>query len=229
MEDKTLVDVLSKLAVYSGNANGRVILEDGERFMAKFMDFSGGKFKADAKIIGEFLVSVQAMTMKSAGVIDGETLHDLAERFHEDTLYDTSACVMAVAAVAWLEGLIDRAAFEKAAVKAAVKSEAPKKAAVEVHFPDLAPHPEEAGTIGLIMDVSMEVVVELGRTRKLIKEILSFKEGAIMELDKFAGEPVDVLVNHKLIAKGEIVVVDENFGVRFTEIVSPLERMKEMG
>jgi flagellar motor switch protein FliN/FliY len=100
-----------------------------------------------------------------------------------------------------------------------------------VQFPNLAPHtvPQEAGNISLIMDVFMEMTVELGRTRKLIKEILGMGEGTIIELDKLAGEPVDILVNHKLIAKGEVVVIDENFGVRVTEIVSPQERMMDLG
>ena len=100
-----------------------------------------------------------------------------------------------------------------------------------VQFPNLMPHPtpQEAGNISLIMDVFMEMTVELGRTRKLIKEILSMGEGTIIELDKLAGEPVDILVNHKLIAKGEVVVIDENFGVRVTEIVSPLERVNDIG
>ena len=93
--------------------------------------------------------------------------------------------------------------------------------------PKLGAH--EAGNIGLIMDVSMEMTVELGRTRKVIKEILGMGEGTIIELDKLAGEPVDILVNHKLIAKGEVVVIDENFGVRVTEIVSPMERINDVG
>jgi len=87
---------------------------------------------------------------------------------------------------------------------------------------------QESGNIGLIMDVYMELTVELGRTKKLIKDILGIGEGTIIELDKLAGEPVDILVNHKLIAKGEVVVIDENFGVRVTEIVSPMERMAEL-
>jgi flagellar motor switch protein FliN len=86
----------------------------------------------------------------------------------------------------------------------------------------------ESGNIGLLMDVFMELTVELGRTRKLIREILGIGEGTIIELDKLAGEPVDILVNHKLIAKGEVVVIDENFGVRVTEIVSPMQRMGEL-
>jgi len=78
----------------------------------------------------------------------------------------------------------------------------------------------EQGNISLLMDVNMEMTVELGRTKKPIREILSMGEGTIIELDKLAGEPVDILVNHKLIANGEVVVIDENFGVRVTKIVS---------
>ena len=86
----------------------------------------------------------------------------------------------------------------------------------------------DQGNIGLLMDVFMEMTVELGRTKKPIKEILGFGEGTIIELDKLAGEPVDILVNHKPIAKGEVVVIDENFGVRITEILSPQERVSEL-
>lgn len=78
--------------------------------------------------------------------------------------------------------------------------------------------------INLIMDVPLQVTVELGRTRKLIREILDLSAGSVIELDKLAGEPVDILVNGKLIAKGEVVVIDENFGVRVTDILSPIER-----
>jgi flagellar motor switch protein FliN/FliY len=100
-----------------------------------------------------------------------------------------------------------------------------------VQFPNLnnQASSREHGNIGLLMDVFMEMTVELGRTKKLIKEILTMGEGTIIELDKLAGEPVDILVNHKLIAKGEVVVIDENFGVRVTEIVSPQERLPEVG
>ena len=73
--------------------------------------------------------------------------------------------------------------------------------------------------IGLIMDVPLEVTVELGRTKKSIAEILDFAPGTIIELDKIAGEPIDVLVNGKFVAKGEVVVIEESFGVRVTEII----------
>lgn len=99
-----------------------------------------------------------------------------------------------------------------------------------VQYPSLSGGPlaAEQGNIGLIMDVFMEMTVELGRTKKQIKEILGMGEGTIIELDKLAGEPVDILVNHKPIAKGEVVVIDENFGVRVTEILSPMERVSDM-
>lgn len=73
--------------------------------------------------------------------------------------------------------------------------------------------------IDLIMDVPLEVTVELGRTSKSIKEILEFSPGTIIELDRIAGEPIDVLVNNKLVAKGEVVVIEESFGIRVTEII----------
>lgn len=95
-----------------------------------------------------------------------------------------------------------------------------------VQFPELSPTVStgEQRNIGLLMDVSMELTVELGRTKWKIKEILGMGEGTIIELDKLAGEPVDILVNNNLIARGEVVVIDENFGVRVTEIVSTLDR-----
>ena len=75
--------------------------------------------------------------------------------------------------------------------------------------------------IGLLMDVPLQITVELGRTSKKIREILEFGQGSIIELDKLAGEPVDILVNGKSIAKGEVVVIDESFGVRITDIIHP--------
>ena len=85
--------------------------------------------------------------------------------------------------------------------------------------------PSVGGNISLLLDVPMTLTVELGRTTQLVQDILGLGEGSIIELDKLAGEPVDLLVNGKLIAKGEVVVIDENFGVRVTDIVSPVERL----
>ncbi|WP_211745937.1 flagellar motor switch phosphatase FliY [Paenibacillus sp. Marseille-Q4541] len=82
--------------------------------------------------------------------------------------------------------------------------------------------------LNLLMDIPLKVTVELGRTQKQIKDILELSQGSIIELDKLAGEPVDILVNHKLIAKGEVVVIDENFGVRVTDIVSEWDRLQKI-
>ncbi|MBO6235178.1 MAG: flagellar motor switch protein FliN, partial [Schwartzia sp.] len=91
-----------------------------------------------------------------------------------------------------------------------------------------APLQVNDANIGLILDVPLQVTVELGRTKKSIKDVLELTNGSIVELDKLAGEPVDIHVNGKFLAKGEVVVIDENFGVRITDIVSPEERAAKL-
>lgn len=86
----------------------------------------------------------------------------------------------------------------------------------------------ESQNLSMLLDIPLQVTVELGRTKRSIKEILEFTQGSIIELDKLAGEPVDILVNQKLIAKGEVVVIDENFGVRVTDIVSQEDRLNKL-
>jgi flagellar motor switch protein FliN/FliY len=88
--------------------------------------------------------------------------------------------------------------------------------------------PQAGRNLDLLMDIPLGVTVELGRTRKLIREVLELARGSILELDTLAGEPVDILVNQKLIARGEVVVIDENFGVRVTDIISPSERIRRL-
>ncbi|SHJ58657.1 flagellar motor switch protein FliN/FliY [Anaerobranca californiensis DSM 14826] len=87
---------------------------------------------------------------------------------------------------------------------------------------------QHSHNIGLIMDVPLEITVELGRTRKKIKDILSLGTGSIIELEKMAGEPVEILANGKVIARGEVVVINENFGVRITSILTPIERVQNL-
>ncbi len=88
--------------------------------------------------------------------------------------------------------------------------------------------PAEAQNIELLLDVPLQITVELGRTRRKIRDVLAMGPGSVVELDRLAGEAVDILVNGKLIAKGEVVVIDENFGVRITDIVSPAERVRNL-
>lgn len=86
----------------------------------------------------------------------------------------------------------------------------------------------EANNLNMLLDIPLQVTVELGRTNRSVKEILELSSGSIIELDKLAGEPVDILVNKRLIAKGEVVVIDENFGVRVTDIISRTDRLKKL-
>ncbi|MCM3637867.1 flagellar motor switch phosphatase FliY [Sporosarcina luteola] len=86
----------------------------------------------------------------------------------------------------------------------------------------------ETNNLNMLLDIPLQVTVELGRTKRSVKEILEMSSGSIIELDKLAGEPVDILVNNRHIAKGEVVVIDENFGVRITDILSQTERLNNL-
>ena len=94
------------------------------------------------------------------------------------------------------------------------------------------PVPDEdlgAKDLDFILDIPLELSVELGRTSMLVNDLLQLGQGSIVELNKLAGEPLEILINHKLVARGEAVVVNEKFGVRLTDIVSPIERVKTLG
>jgi flagellar motor switch protein FliN/FliY len=83
--------------------------------------------------------------------------------------------------------------------------------------------------LDFILDIPLEVTVELGRSKMLISELLQLGQGSVIELTKLAGEPLEILVNQKLVARGEVVVVNEKFGVRLTDVISPAERVKQLG
>lgn len=83
-------------------------------------------------------------------------------------------------------------------------------------------------SLDFILDIPLKITVELGRTRMLIRELLQLGQGSVIELNKLAGEPLEILVNEKLIARGEVVVVNEKFGIRLTDIISPIERIEQL-
>jgi flagellar motor switch protein FliN/FliY len=89
---------------------------------------------------------------------------------------------------------------------------------------------EEAGsgTLDMLMDVNLQVTVELGRTRMTVRQVLELQRGSVVELNRIAGDPVDVYVNERLIARGEVVVVDDKFGVRITELISTNRKVGEV-
>ena len=113
------------------------------------------------------------------------------------------------------------------AEQSSVSSVAPVGTAL---FPNLAPGsiPGANNDIDMILDIPVQLTVELGRTRIPIKQILQLAQGSVIELDALAGEPMDVLVNGCLIAQGEVVVVNEKFGIRLTDVVTPSERLRRM-
>lgn len=100
--------------------------------------------------------------------------------------------------------------------------------AVLSEFPNVQLEQQEQRNLDMLLDIPLRVTVELGRTKRTVKDILGLTSGSIVELDKLAGEPVDILVNEKLIAKGEVVVIDENFGVRITDIMNQSERIMNL-
>ncbi|HXE95074.1 MAG TPA: flagellar motor switch protein FliN [Dongiaceae bacterium] len=94
--------------------------------------------------------------------------------------------------------------------------------------PEVNETPIDKKSLDFILDIPLQVTVELGRTKLLVKDILQLNQGAVVELTKLAGEPLDIFVNSKLVARGEAVVVNEKFGVRLVDIVSPNERVEKI-
>jgi flagellar motor switch protein FliN len=101
----------------------------------------------------------------------------------------------------------------------------------EAGFEELKAERKESSTrkdIEFILDIPLELTVQLGMTKMLIRDLLQLGQGSVVELDKLAGEPMEILINNKLVARGEVVVVNEKFGVRLTDIISPAERISQL-
>lgn len=123
---------------------------------------------------------------------------------------------------------------EQAEVEAATQPESPPDEDVKpAVFGNLNPDvsglaPELAKNLDLVMDIPIQLTVELGRTRMPIRNLLQLAQGSVVELNELAGEPLDVFVNGCLVAQGEVVVVNEKFGIRLTDIITPSERIKKL-
>ncbi len=103
----------------------------------------------------------------------------------------------------------------------------------EVRQPAFAELSEDNGATGVrdinfLLDIPLVVLIEIGRTKMLIKDLLQLGQGSVVELDKMVGEPMEVFVNGKMIARGEVVVINEKFGIRLTDIISPAERIQQL-
>lgn len=133
----------------------------------------------------------------------------------------------------WAKALAEDESAELSKKK--TRQESLSSQASSAQFKDLT---EEAKTprtdatkheLDFILDIPLDVSAELGRTRLLINELLQLGQGSVVELNKLAGEPLEIYVNGKLVARGEAVVINEKFGVRLTDIISPIERVKQLG
>ena len=142
-----------------------------------------------------------------------------------DELTDTAASDAAMADD-WEAALAEQGPVETGAQAAAPQAQ-------RASFAQLQPDPVPGGAVpeqlDLVMDIPVTLSVELGRTKIQIRELLQLAQGSVVDLDRLAGEPMDVLVNGFLIARGEVVLVNDKFGIRLTDIVSPSERARRLG
>ncbi len=138
----------------------------------------------------------------------------------------------------WSDAFAEAAAGGDAAAAKAMQEAQPeeKPQAATPEFSDFgktasptSSHVDSRPNLDFIMDLPLEVSVELGRARMQIRDLLQLAQGSVIELNKMAGEPAEIYVNQKLMAKGEVVVVNEKFGIRLTEIISPADRVKSLG
>lgn len=150
----------------------------------------------------------------------------MSEEAEKDVTADDWAAAMAEQETAATGGAADDWAAAMAE-QATADSAAPQKAQI---FQNLTSdgHAPAANNLDLILDIPVQLTVELGRTKIAIRNLLQLAQGSVVELDGLAGEPMDVLVNGCLIAQGEVVVVNDKFGIRLTDIISPAERLRRI-
>ena len=179
----------------------------------------------------EALIAQQAAEAAAAAPVEAEEAEVVAEAEQPAPVAEAEAADDAPLTADEIEALI------AAEAGPAVPSPSPGALAPtgplieDVSFAELPPVRapiDERAEIDLLLDVPLQITVELGQARRTIRELLELGQGSILHLTRHAGEPVDVLVNGQHIARGEVVVIDENFGIRVTEVVSPAERLRTM-
>ncbi|WP_414479976.1 flagellar motor switch phosphatase FliY [Caldicoprobacter sp.] len=220
--------------------NKSILISPPNTFIMDFSgDFSNTLFKSDEPIVRiNFKMVVE-------GLIDSYIMQLLPIDFAKDLLSNLlgqyqQAATQQVSDVSssqepsqTAQGSRNQQEYKVSQHENKVFAEESKAQPINVQPVSFQPLEEKAASasrnnLDLILDVPLQVSVELGRTHKLIKEILELNVGSVIELDKMAGEPIDVLVNGKVIAKGEVVVIDDSFGVRITDIISPDKRISSL-
>ncbi len=171
------------------------------------------------------------------GQADADALFEAAQQAPAAPAGGAAPAAAAQPAAAEEEQLADRWAEALAAEEepqARKQWQSPPRQGREAQFKNMTeiarqPRDETRRELDFILDIPLDVSAELGRTRLLINELLQLGQGSVVELNKLAGEPLEVFVNGKLVARGEAVVINEKFGVRLTDIISPIERVKQLG
>jgi flagellar motor switch protein FliN/FliY len=128
----------------------------------------------------------------------------------------------------WAAAMAEQAAAEPAAQPAAPDPQSAANVFTNLTPDGVGLSPEAARNLELVMDIPIQLTVELGRTKMPIRNLLQLAQGSVVELNELAGEPLDVFVNGCLVAQGEVVVVNEKFGIRLTDIITPSERLKKL-
>lgn len=167
------------------------------------------------ELVEELLSGQQPETVTSEEIVDGRDVNHQADQTTTKTQSMENRSEQQVEGNQHLGNQVDHATT---GIQQAMFSE----------FKPVDLNKTEQRNLDNLLDIPLKVTVELGRTKRPIKEILELSTGSIVELDKLAGEPVDILVNQKLIAQGEVVVIDENFGVRVTDIISKTDRLMNL-
>ncbi len=199
-------------------------------------------------MVGEFTNHLSSVTGKTISMEAGETF--VLEEGEYGTIHEQiSPCLqlayplrLGETPAIYLEHWVNTSLAEyldevtqapppKPGTAAPTAASAPTVEVKPADFGQLSPGAETAqrSNLDMLYDIPLEITVELGRTCRNVRDVLSLGSGSVLELEKVAGEPVDVVVNGKLLAKGEVVVIDENFGVRITEIVTQAERVRRLG
>ncbi len=142
-------------------------------------------------------------SIEEISVSEKEVLTDVNETVEEEKIYSSAGMTNATS-----ESNVKKASFS--------------------NFKNVSLTKQNERNLEILLDIQLQVAVQLGETKKTVRDILDLSQGSVIELDKLAGEPVDVLVNNKMIAKGEVVVIDENFGVRITDIISQEDRLMKL-
>jgi len=173
-----------------------------------------------------------ATTPETEAPVENENVETIAEEDWGDAMAEQAAtnggAEAGSADADWGDAMAEQAATEGGAEPAAIQAENVEKAQV---FNEFSPNNQLEGKendIDFILDIPVQMTVELGRTKIAIKNLLQLAQGSVVELEGMAGEPMDVLVNGCLIAQGEVVVVNDKFGIRLTDIITPAERIRKI-